>query len=390
MSPSRRALLRTGLLGVASALAGCSGSEETAPRTTRTTTESLPTGTAPTTTDDRTTETTLPDRTASATAIEFAHRAPAFDSGVTDAGPWYDGHLLGRESDAGRLDASAVPDDVAGQDAETVRQFVAETDFETTALLAVQAEVGSSSHGLDFEFVNRAVWPPRVVAIVRDRDRAGFGSGVSTLLVRVPVADAPRTEVTLVESDLAFGERVGRPVVTFAPPNDVRFESVRVRGRNLSDETVGLPDPGGALITGPDAASAFAPDGAAAAEFVRATDFDRSYLLAVRSSFDALDYLWPQAVAQDGGRVVADVRQYDPRMGINAVYSSLTLTRIRASSPPNRGIAVVRRYREERPNAAAETELLGLSADPEEWPDTAETATTAREATTTTAGDTRS
>ncbi len=314
MSPSRRALLRTGLLGVASTLAGCSGTEETPTRTTRTTTESLPTSTASTaTTDDRTAETTRTDRTANATAVEFVHRASAFERGVADVGTWYCGHLLDGEGDARRLDTSAVPDDVDGQDPEAVRQFVAETDFETTALLAVQTEVESSSHGLDFEFVNRAASPPRVVAFVRDRDREEFGSGVSTLLVRVPVADAPRTEVTVVESDLAFDEQVGRPVVTFAPPDDARFESIRIRGRELGDETVGLPDPGGALITGPDAGRAFASDGAVAAEFVRATDFGRSYLLAVRSSFDALDYLWPQAVAQDDGRVVADVRQRSRR-----------------------------------------------------------------------------
>jgi hypothetical protein len=366
MSPSRRTLLRTGLLGVASALAGCSGSEGTP---TRTTAGSLPTATASTTTttDDRTTETTRADWATNATAIEFVHRAPAFDWGVADVGTRYYGHLLDAEGDARRLDTSAVPDDVAGQDSEAVRQFVAETDFETTALLAVQAEVESSSHGLNLEFVNRAVWPPRVVAFVRDRDRGAFGSGVSTLLVRVPVADAPRTEVTVVESDFAFDEQVGHPVVTFSPPNDARFESVRIRSRNLRDETVELPDPGGALITELDAGRAFAPDGAVTAEFIRATDFDRSSLLAVHSSFDALDYLWPQSVTQEGTRMVADVRQYDPRMGINAVYSSLTLTRIRASSSPDRGTAVVRRYREKRPNAAAETELLGLSADPEEW-----------------------
>ncbi|UPV99796.1 hypothetical protein M0R88_14905 [Halorussus gelatinilyticus] len=392
MPPSRRALLRTGLLGVAGALAGCSGREETTTQTTRTT-KSTPRTTRHST-DARTTigETTEATRTANATAVEFVHRAPVFGWGVADAGTWYYGHVLDGEGDADGLDASSVPGDVAGQDPETVRRFVADTDFETTAILAVQAEVESSSHGLDFEFVNRASSPPRVVAFLRDRDRAEFGSGVSTLLVRVPAADASRVETTVVESDFAFDGRERHPVVTFAPPNDTQFESVRVRGRDLREEAVGLPDPGGALITEPDAASAFAGAESVFSEFVRATDFDRSYLLAVRSSFDALDYFWPQSVVQDGGRVVADVRQYDPQIGINPIYSSVTLTRIRASSPPDRGTAVVRRYREARPNVPVETEIVPLSADPEKWRRATRTATTAIETTRgkTTATDTRS
>lgn len=311
------------------------------------------------------------DTAGDAAAIEFLHRRPAFGRGVSDISGWYYGRILSDEREADRLDPSSARG-VAGQDPEAVRRFVAETDFDTAAILAVQAEVDSSARGLEFAFVNRAVSPPRVVAFVGDRDRPDSKPGISTLLVRVPTEVASRLSVTVLESDFAFEGRV-RSVVTFSPRRDVRFESVRVRGRDRAGDP--LPDPGGALITGAAAAEEFAPREAVFAEFVRGTDFDRSYLLAVRSSFDALDYVWPQSVVRDGNRVVADVRRYDLRMGMNPVYSSLTLTRIPASSPPVGGTAVVRRYPERRPNTPAEAELVALSADPEEWRTTGRTTT---------------
>lgn len=371
MSPSRRTLLRAGLLGLAGSLAGCA---EDGAEPTQTTPSRRNTTTTASTSRSATTERTAAETTtAERRSLEFVHRDAVFDRGVADAETWYAARSLDAERAADELDPSAVAGDVDGQSAHAVERFVARTDFGTTGLVAIQVGVESSAHGLEFGFVNREVSPPRVVAFVGDRDRADTGSGVSTLLVRVPSEDASRLGGTVIKSDQDYEGPV-YPVATFESPNDPVYESVRVRGHDRAGDP--LPDPGGALVTGPKAAKEFAPEEAVFSEFVRDTDFDRAYLLAVRLSFDALNYVWPQSVERDGRRVTADVRNHDLRMGLNPVYSSLTLARISAESAPVRGTARLTRYREDRPNTAVETETVQLSADPADWRPSTTAATT--------------
>lgn len=352
MSPSRRGLLRAVPLGIATALAGCAGEEQ--PKTTtnqtrmdQTTTDRETTGqTTAETTSDQTTETTNETTTSSdlGQAIEFAHQNPVLKSGVADRETWYNARVFADERKATELDVSSASL-VAGQTPETVREFVAGTDFEETALFALQAEVESPEHGLAFDFVDEGAAPPQVVSNLDHRNHSEDerDSAISTLLVRVSVGLASNSLVTLAERPDVRSERL--PVTeTFRPPNEEVYESVNVENFSTPpNENLGVPS--GALVTTTDAAERFTPSDAQFSEFVHATNFEEAFLLGLQTRMGSnARYLWPTAVQSDGAEVSVQLRRgYGG--GLNAEVVNFLLARIpRQSKAPERGTTTLRLY----------------------------------------------
>lgn len=378
MSPSRRGLLQTVTLGIATTLAGCAG-EQSKTTTTRTTTDQTlidreTTGqTTAETTTDQTTETTTETTTSSGLgqAIEFAHRNPVLKSGVADRETWYYARVFADERETTELDVSSASI-VAGQTPETVREFVAGTDFEKTALFALQAEVESPEYGLEFDFVDEGATPTQVVGNLdhldngdnSDRGEDERDSAISTLLVRVPSRLASNSLVTLAERPDVRSERL--PVTeTFRPPNEEVYESVNVEDFSTPpNENLGVPS--GARVTTADAAEQFTPNNAQFSEFVNATNFEEDFLLGLQTRIGAnAYYLWPTAVESDGSEVSVQLRRgYGG--ALNAEVTNFLLARIpREGKAPERGTATVRQYNGR--NGPTSTRTISLSSDPDDW-----------------------
>ena len=356
MAPSRRALLRAVSLGIVSSVAGCTGDRRS------------DTGTIRETTTGRTTRETTGSTTGETTAvdygrtIEFAHRSPALDRGVDDLGTWYCTRVFANEREADELDASSARN-VAGRDPAAIRRFVADTDFEESALVAIQAAVESPRYGLAFDFVDEAASPPQIVGRLDRRDREDGEPATSTLLVRVAADFAANPLVTLVDRHAVRSETV-LGAETFEPPNERAYATVNVEDESPPHGNLSVP--GGALVTTPAAAERFLPDDARFAEFVRATDFDRSYLLAVQLQMGGNAYhLWPTDVRADGPEVSIELRR---GFGgpLNAEFANLTLGRIPGAAP-ERGTATVREY--DGHGEFAGTREVSLSDDPGDWSD---------------------
>lgn len=357
MPPSRRALLRAVPLGIVAPFAGCAGEER--PKSVATTTTRR---TTKTTADETTTdETTIsPDY---GRAIEFVHRSPVLESGVGDVETWYHARIFSNEREARELDVSNI-EDVAGQDLAEARRFVAETDFEETALFAVQAEVESVEYGLEFDFVDEEASPPQVVGHLDSTDREDGDPAISTLLVRVPPQHASNSLVTLVDRIDACTDSIC-VTETFEPPNEQVYETATIEDlTSAPNENLGVPS--GALVTTPDAAEPFTPTNAPFTEFVRATDFEGSYLLAVQMRMGANGYhLWPTEVRTDGSEVSVQLRRGFGG-ALNAEFTNLTLARIPGEAP-ERGTATVRKY--DGRDEFRGTQTVSLSSDPADWSD---------------------
>ncbi|MFC4551894.1 MULTISPECIES: hypothetical protein [Halorussus] len=371
MSPTRRTLLRASAVGLLGAFAGCAGDRDDAEPTsfeassTKATTATPSHGTA-----TKATRATATTPAAEARAVAFPHRSSVLDSGVQSVDARYHARVFDDRSAARALDVSNARGEIDGRHLDYVDRFVAETDFESSALFVVQAEVPSSEYGLSFDFVDRDAAPPQVVARVRRTDRSERGGEsessesrtvASTLLVRVPAAMAFRCIATVV--DFAGWHRKGhlQSIRTFAPPSETLFESVRVA---LGGRWDGLASPGGTLVTTPADARRFVPENAAFSSFVRETTFERAYLLAVRTSVDSGDYLWPQSVERVGSRVTAKLRLQAYSTGINSMDDVLTLVRLFDASPPTEGAVTIRRYAADPGDSPTERTTLRVSATP--------------------------
>lgn len=363
MPSTRRSVLRAGLLGVVGTLAGCSASTEpTTTETARTPQSTQTTTTAETrTTTRRTTmeETTTDESTTATTgnrpdarAIEFVHRSPILSPGITDADTDYFVRLLTDDRDLRALDAGNARGDFPEQDVSSIEQFVAETDSYESSLLVVQRRMSSAEYGLAFGFLDR--WaPPRAITRVENRNRRWSDSAVSTLLVRVPASVSRSLTVTAVGTP---GEGFDRSV-SFALQNRLLSESVNVGPIDR------LPDPGGALVgTREDAKRLFA-DEESLPEFVRATDFGRSYLLAVSTHIQSGGgYVWPRSIVQDRGRVAARIWRQGFTGGPSAEFGRLLLARV-PGEVPERGTATIHPA-----GANLSPDLVRLSSDPAGWP----------------------
>jgi hypothetical protein len=356
-------------LGIAASVAGCAGEERPESATTRTTTHQTTRTTDETTADsttDPTDETTTDEATTPTDhgrAIEFVHRNPVLASGVGDAETWYYARVFSNEREASELDLSSIGG-VAEQDPTALRRFVAETDFEEAALFAVQAEVESVAYGLEFDFVDEEASPPQVVGHLDSSDREDGDPATSTLLVRVPVRHASKLLVTLVDRTDACTESIC-VTETFDLPNQQVYETATIADlTSPPNENLGVP--GGALVTTPDAAERFTRTDAPFADFVRATDLDESYLLAVQLRLGANGYhLWPTDVRTDGSKVAVQLRRGFGG-GLNAEFTNLTLARI-SSDAPESGTATVRKY--DGRNEFGGTQAVSLSTDPADWSD---------------------
>ena len=374
MSPTRRTLLRASAVGLLGAFAGCAGDRGDAEATsfeasgTEATTATPAHGTA-----TKTTRATATTPAAEARAVAFPHRSSVLDSGVRTVDARYHARVFDDGSAARALDASNARGEIDGRHLDYVERFVAETDLESSALFVVQAEVPSSEYGLSFDFVDRDAAPPQVVARVRRTDRSERGGEsessesrtvASTLLVRVPAAMASRCIATVV--DFAGWHRKGhlQSIRTFAPPSETLLESVRVA---LGGRWDGLASPGGALVTTPAGARQFASENAAFSSFVHETTFERAYLLAVRTSVDSGDYLWPQSVERVGSRVAAKLRLQAYSTGVNSADDVLTLVRLFDASPPTEGAVAIRRYAANPGESPTEPTTLRVSATPDDW-----------------------
>ena len=378
MPSSRRALLRAISVGTLGAFAGCAGDERPDPgltvtRTTEPTRTLERTAAGRARTERATTEPTA-ERTATATtdangqrAIEFAHRSPVLDSGVGDTETWYHARVFGDEREAREIDASSLDDGFSGRNRTAVEQFVGDTDFESSALVAVQAAVPSPKYGLAFDFVDRDAAPSQVVAHVEAFDSNGGDSVTSTLFVRVPRVLASGVAVTVADR---AGARLSRPqhaVETFTPPNETLYESLN-RTRSPRE----LPNASGALVTTPGAAQEFAPTDQSAAEFVRETAFERWSVLAVQTRMPSSGYLmWPRSVEQFESKVAVRVRQQNFGGGLNAEFDHFALFRIPAVSPEY-GVVTVRTWT--GPERTMRTRTIRVSSDPDEWPNAEATA----------------
>lgn len=365
MPSTRRTLLRTGLLGVFGALAGCSGKHSPSENDTVTTAQFTTSPTTGTTTrslpDEMTSErpTTIDS---SPKAIEFAHRTPVLDSGLGESDGQFFARRVGIRPELDDIDVSAAKGDVSGQDLAAVEQFVAATNLKETTLLAVQVRVPSSEYGLDFAFLDP--WSPAQVAVqtqtVDARGSADSGPAISTLLIRMP---ARMSEPSITIADLAgvrddfetsTSSNAGL-LTTFDPPNDLRSESLT--GKPLDS----APTFSGAIVPSPEDAERLLPETDPYAEFVRETDFGDSYLLGVQTRISSGGiFAWPRVVTRDGDRIAVDLWQYPFTGGPNAEFERFVLARI-AGEAPERGTATIRRP------AGTGSPIIDLSTDPSEW-----------------------
>lgn len=354
MPSTRRTILRTGLLGVVGTLAGCSGgrtpSETETTSTTSSTSATTSSQTPNGTTTERSTTVTSPPK-----AMEFAHRNAVLDSGITDTDSDYFARRIGIRQELADLDLTAAREDVPGQDVTAVEEFVETTNLKETTLLVVQMRTPSPEYELDFAFLDS--WPtPQVVVRTRTKSNRGRGESegaISTLLVRVP-ARMGSPSVTV--ADLAGVRDEPQMLTTFAPPNALRSEARTVAPLD------GVPTPSAVVTTSQENARRLLPESGVYAEFVDATDFERTYLLAVQTRIRSGGiFAWPTVVAHGDGDAVIGIWQYPFTGGPNAEFDRLLLARIRGDAP-ERGTATI-----QRPGRDGGS-IIRFSSDPAEWP----------------------
>ncbi|WP_158056961.1 hypothetical protein [Halorussus halophilus] len=376
MSPTRRIFLHSSSLCMLGALAGCPADPEgPKPTTNRTENATETTDQIARTTSSTTTSTSV--TTTDRRAVEFAHSSPIFDSGVADADSWYYARVFDGERSVRTFDVSKVRAEMTERQFEMLRQFVGDTDFADHSLYVVQAELPSQEYELRFEFVDRTASPPQVVVSVGHRDGEAESQSsevTSTLLARVPDSVAPDPAVTLVDDAGARLSDSLHAVETFRPPNQSLLQSVNVHPQSYEQITERMPVPGGALVTSSETATKFVSEDASFASFVRETEFDSSYVLAVQATMPNNNYhAWPQSVEHGPSGVSVHVRQQNFTGGLNVEYTYLVLSRVPDQSTPESGTAKVQT--QESDEGALFEKKIPLSASPEKWPNSKPTTT---------------
>jgi hypothetical protein len=298
-------------------------------------------------------------------AVTVTHYDRLVDESVRDVSTRYYARVFRDESDAESIDPSNVVDDFPEQDLSQVETFIAETDFEKSALLAVQADVPTPEYELEFDFFNRVGETTQAILHIAASRLEGSKAAVSTALVRVPTDALDALEVGIIDVAGAYASDPLHAVTTFSTPNETRFASLNV-GPSNEPVNAKLTVPGGALLTSADVVREFVPDESSYAEFVRETDFDRSYVLAVQTTVrNSGYYAIPQTVEQEGSTVNVSLRQQNFGGGLNAEFVNLLLTRVSSTDPPESGTVTVRTHDADK-TVLNEAEFE-VSTHPEEW-----------------------
>ena len=298
-------------------------------------------------------------------AVTLTHYERLMEASIQDVSTRYYARVFQNETDVKSIDVSNVANDFPDQEISRVETFLAETNFEKSALLAVQAEVPAPKYELEFDVFSRVEGTTQAILHLAESGLEGSKAAVSTALVRVPASAFGTLEVGIIDVAGAYGSDPLHTVTTFSPPNETRFASLNV-GPSNEPVNAKLTVPGGALLTSADVVREFVPDGSSYAAFVRETDFDHSYVLAVQTTVrNSGYYAIPQTVEQEGSTVSVSLRQQNFGGGLNAEFVNLLLTRVSSTDPPESGTVTVRTH--DADETVLNEEEFEVSTDPEEW-----------------------
>lgn len=362
MPSTRRAILKRGVPCVLGAIAGCTANDGGSDRHS---TELTSARSTQTTRKESTMKTTTKEPGRS--AVTLTHRKQLIDESVRNVSTRYYSRIFKDRNSIRSIDISNVRDDFPEQDISPVEQFISGTDLEQTSILAVQSEIPSPNYELEFDFLSRSGGVTQTIARLSEGELEGSEPAVSTMFVKIPTSRADNVEVTLVDVVGAYTSDPLHEVTTFLPPNKTLFESLNVGpSNNPVSQKIGVP--GGALLTNPDVASRFASEDKSYSSFIRRTDFDNSYVLAVQATMpNSGYYMIPQTVTSDNDRVTARIRQQNFGGGLNAEFTHLLLTRVPDSSPPENGTATIRTY--DFDESLLDKQSIELASTPNEWSD---------------------
>lgn len=360
MPSTRRTLLKRGVPCVLGVLAGCTDSDAPPDRQW---TEPTSERRGQTIREETTMQTTT--KGPAGRAVTLTHYERLVDESIRDVSTQYYARIFQNETEVESIDVSNVANDFPEQDLSRVETFIAETNFEKSALLAVQAEVPAPEYELEFDFFSRIGETTQAILHLAENGLEGSKAAFSTALVRIPASALDSLEVGIIDIADAYASDPLHAVTTFSLPNETRFASLNV-GPSSEPVNTELTVPGGALLTNADVAREFVPEGSPYAGFVRETDFNHSYVLAVQTTVrNSGYYAIPQTVEREDGAVSVQLRQQNFGGGLNAEFFNLLLTRISSTDPPESGTVTIRTH--DFDETVLDERQFEVSHDPEEW-----------------------